>query len=121
MRAAMKIGSKASSIMTGTGPVALAGVVSVSWISTVISGYDELSTWPTSFFVMTGMSPLVSRVVLITSQRTLGVFAGMRPKISRLKSSTISGRRWVHHILAVVTRLPLFRMSGSGRLGYGFA
>ena len=31
-------------MMTGTGPLAAAGVVSVSWISTVTAGYDELST-----------------------------------------------------------------------------
>ena len=39
-------------MITGTGPFASAGVVSVSWMSTVIGGYAELSTWPTSFFVI---------------------------------------------------------------------
>ena len=68
-----------NSIMTGTGPVALAGVVSVNCMSTLMSGYDELSTWPTSFFVMTGTSPFISLVTEVTSHFTLGVTRGARP------------------------------------------
>src|SRR5258708_7711385 len=67
---------KPNSIITGTGPLALAGVVRFNWISTVICGYEELSTWPTSFFTMIGTSPLVSCAVLVTSQFTLGVTLG---------------------------------------------
>src|SRR5262245_34596381 len=44
-------------IITGTGPFASAGVTSVIWMSTVIAGYDELSTCPTSTFPTTGRSP----------------------------------------------------------------
>ena len=46
---------------------------------TLISGYDELSTRPTSCFVMTGTSALLVLVVLVTSHFTAGVFAGTRP------------------------------------------
>src|ERR1700733_13159930 len=64
---------KLSSIMTGTGAVALAGGVRISSILTETAGQFELSTWPMSFFVMTGTSPLVSLVVLTSSQFTFGV------------------------------------------------
>ena len=47
-----------------------AGVVNVTWMSTVICGYEELSTWPTSCFVMTGVSPIASLVVLVASHLT---------------------------------------------------
>src|ERR1039457_2241442 len=70
---------KPNSIITGTGPLALAGVVKVNCMSTVMSGYDELSTWPTSCFTITGTSPFISLVVLVTSQLTLGVALGTRP------------------------------------------
>ena len=70
---------KPNSIITGTGPLASAGVVSVSWISTVMCGSAELSTWPTSFLVMTATSPFFSCVVLTTSHLTLGSFCGTRP------------------------------------------
>src|SRR5688500_15543365 len=63
-----------NSVMTGTGPDAFAGVVSVNWTSTVICGYEELSTCPTSCFVITGTSPLMSVMVLVTSLFTFGVF-----------------------------------------------
>ncbi len=66
-------------MMTGTGPLASAGVVSVSWTSTVICGYDELSTWPTSFLVTTATSPTLSFLVSVTSHLTLGVSFGTRP------------------------------------------
>src|SRR5271157_1467917 len=71
--------TKPNSMITGTGPGALAGVVKVNWISAVICGYDELSTWPTSFLAITGTSPLFSLVALTTSQFTLGVTLGARP------------------------------------------
>ncbi len=70
---------KPNSIITGTGPFASAGVVTVSWMSTLISGHRELSTWPTSFRVTTGTSPTFSRVVSVTSQVTLGTSFGTRP------------------------------------------
>ena len=70
---------KPNSIITGTGPEALAGVVSVSWMATVTCGYAELSTWPTSCLVTTGTVPLVPLVVPVTSQFTLGVSLGTRP------------------------------------------
>src|SRR5438445_13795078 len=66
-------------IITGTGPVAFAGDVRDTWMFTVISGYDELSTLPASCFVMTGTSPLFVLVVLVTSHFTAGVFLGTRP------------------------------------------
>ena len=66
-------------MITGTGPLALAGVVSVSWMSTVICGYDELSTWPTSFFVTTATSPTFCFFVSVTSHFTFGVSLGTRP------------------------------------------
>ncbi len=69
-------GPKPNSIITGTGPVAFAGVVSVSWMSTVTCGYEELSTWPTSFLVTTGTSPTTSSARPVTSHRTLGVRGG---------------------------------------------
>ena len=64
---------------TGTGPFALAGTVSDAMMFTVSSGYDELSTCPTSFFVMTGMPAIVSVVVDATVQVTFGVTLGRRP------------------------------------------
>src|ERR1700676_296609 len=70
---------KPNSMITGTGPVALAGVVSVNWMSTVICGYEELSTCPTSFFVITGTSPFVSLLVSVTSHFTAGVCLGTLP------------------------------------------
>src|SRR5688572_28917412 len=72
---ARPVNGKFSCMMTGTGPAASAGVVSVSWISTVTAGYDELSTWPTSVFVVVR----ASLTVLVTSQRTRGVSFGVRP------------------------------------------
>src|SRR5579883_3370277 len=106
-----------NSIITGTGPFASAGVVSVSWISTLIAGYDELSTCPANCFVIAAKSPLLVLDVLVTSQRTDGTFPGTRPYTSRSKSSTISGRLWFHHISGVVTRFPFFRTNGSGKFG----
>ena len=66
-------------MITGTGPFAFAGVVSVTWMSTVTCGYAELSTCPTSSFVMIGTSPFMPCVVLITSHVTFGVTFGVRP------------------------------------------
>jgi hypothetical protein len=65
--------------ITGTGPVAFAGVLTDARMLTVSVGYDELSTLPTSCFVMMGTSPFISRVVLNTSHVTLGVCLGVRP------------------------------------------
>ena len=70
---------------------------------------------------MVGIPSSVPGVVDATSQRTAGTLAGTRPRISRSKSSTSSGRRWFHQTLAEVTGLPLFRTSGLGRLGQGLA
>ena len=75
----MNSGLKLSSIITGTGPAALAGVVSVRSMFTEICGYDELSTCPASLLVMMGTSPFISRVVLTISQFTFGVLRGIRP------------------------------------------
>src|SRR4051794_37486150 len=47
---------KPNSMMTGTGPAAFSGVVSVNWMFTVTSGYEELSTCPINRLVMTGTS-----------------------------------------------------------------
>src|ERR1039457_1681750 len=68
-----------NTIITGTGPVTLAGVVKVNPIFTAIIGYEELSTVPTSCLVMTGISPTVALVVLATSHFTPGTFWGTRP------------------------------------------
>src|ERR1019366_6932627 len=70
---------KPNSMMTGTAPVAPAGVVNANPISTVICGYAELSTWPTSCLTITGTSPTVSLLVLVTSHVTLGTTLGTRP------------------------------------------
>src|ERR1017187_7611725 len=112
---------KPNSMITGTGPLALAGVVNVNSMLTVIAGYAELSTWPTIFLVTTGTSPFFSCVVPVTSQTTLGATLGTRPQTSRSKSSAISGRRLLHQTLADFTFLPFFSTSGSGSFGYGLA
>jgi hypothetical protein len=65
--------------MTGTGPFACAGVLTVSWMSTVMKGYAALSTCPASFLVTIGTSPFNSSVVDVTSHFTDGVDAGTRP------------------------------------------
>ena len=66
-------------LVTGTGPVASAGVLRVAWMLTVRCRYAELSVRPTSRLVMTGTVPLVSRVTEVTSHFTAGVFEGTRP------------------------------------------
>src|ERR1039458_309978 len=80
-------------IITGTGPFASAGTTSVIWISTVIAGNDELSTWPVSALPITGRPATVAVIVFVTVHVTFGTFLGTRPSTSRSKSSTISGRR----------------------------
>src|SRR5438270_8259466 len=77
--AARNSGLNPNSMMTGTGPGALAGVVNVSWISTLTRGYDELSTRPMSFLVIAGTSPTVSCATFASSQFTFGVLLGARP------------------------------------------
>jgi len=79
LRAAPGGKTKPNSIITGTGPGAFVGVVRVSWISTVMAGYEELSTWPASFFTVTGVLAFDSWAVLTNSQVTLGVLLGTRP------------------------------------------
>ncbi len=86
-----------------------------------MSGYDELSTCPTSSLLMAGYVPTVVFAVSVTVHVTLGTFFGTRPITSRSKSSTISGRRCFHHIFALVTFLPFFSVNASGRFGKGFA
>src|SRR5579885_3412857 len=54
-------------IMTGTGVLASAGTTSVISIATVISGSDELSTWPRSCFPMTDRDATVASAVFVTS------------------------------------------------------
>ena len=61
-------------IITGTGLVALAGVTSVIWISTVISGCVELSTAPISSLPTTGRPPTSNCSVRLTRHVTLGTF-----------------------------------------------
>ena len=73
------LGPKPNSIITGTGPTALAGVVRVSWMSTVICGHLALSTWPTSVFTTVNTSPTFSPVVAISSHVTGGTSFGTRP------------------------------------------
>ncbi len=100
-------------IMTGTGVLTSAGVTSVIWMSTVIPGNAELSTWPTSCLPITGRPPTVDSTVRVTDHVTLGTFFGTRPSTSRSKSSTISARR-LDHIAAVVTLRPSFIVRISG-------
>src|SRR5207248_8826064 len=90
-------------------------------MSTAIAGYEALSTWPTSCLATTAVRPTSSRSLLCTLQVTVGMSRGSRPYTSRSMSSTISGRRSVHHCSAVVTGLPFLRVRTSGRTGYGFA
>ena len=104
-------------IKVGTLPLALAGVTTVIWMSTVIAGYDELSTWPTSCFAITGMPATCAFTVCFNSHFTAGTPAGTRPNTSRSKSSTISGRRCFHQTSAVVTLRPFFNVRGLGRSG----
>jgi hypothetical protein len=108
-------------ISTGTGPFAFAGVTSVMWIFTLIAGYAELSTCPIRSLAITGVNPIVSRSTAVTVQATFGTPAGTRPYTYLSNNSTISGRRFVRHISAVVTFCPLFNVSGSGISGNGFA
>src|SRR6266542_4911821 len=106
-------------IIAGAGDFAWAGITTVIWISTLISGYDALSTCPRSCFPITGCEPTIASADLVTSQVTFGAVFGTRPTTSLSKSSTISGRRWFHHCAFVVTFLPFFRVRTSGRSGYG--
>jgi hypothetical protein len=46
---------------------------------TLIAGYEELSTRPSSCLVTVVTEPLVSRDVFTTCQLTFGMFAGRRP------------------------------------------
>src|SRR5678815_3280597 len=64
---------------TGTGPFALFGVLSVASIVTFNSGYAELSTRPTSCFVMIGTLAVTPSVVLATVHVTFGMVLGRRP------------------------------------------
>ena len=98
-------------------PRAFAGVDRVRSRFTLMSGYEELSTWLTRCFVTTEMPPFVSLDVLPTSQVTFGVFRGTRPYTSRSSSSMICGRRTFHYISALVIRLP--SLSNSGPAGSG--
>src|SRR5580704_1244240 len=59
-----------NSTITGTGPVALAGVVTLAWIFTSISGYEELSTCPTRVLVIVGIPPLTPLVDFVTFHST---------------------------------------------------
>ena len=59
-------------IITGTGLAAFAGVTSVIWISTVISGYGELSTAPISSLPTTGRPPTVESLGAVDPPRHLG-------------------------------------------------
>src|SRR4029077_13341676 len=63
---AAEAGAPPNTMITGTGAFALAGVLRDSCILTEISGYTELSTWPTSVLVTIGTSPTCSLAVLVT-------------------------------------------------------
>ena len=78
-RDAKNSGRQPNSIFTGTGPLALAGVLRVGSMSTVTEGYAEWSTCPANFFVMIGTSSFAYFVVQRTSQFSLGAFMGTRP------------------------------------------
>ena len=104
-------------IITGTALAAFAGVTSVIWISTVISGCAELSTAPISSLPITRWPPTSNASVRLTRQVTFGTVRGTRPNTSRSNSSTISGRRCFHQAAAVVTLRPFFSVSASGRFG----
>src|SRR5882757_9466748 len=97
--------------MTGTGPEALAGRISVKEMFTVMAGHAELSTFPISRFVTLGTvgagprpppkpprPPGAGAFAGAGSQVTLGRSLGTRPYTSASKYSTISGRRSFHHI-----------------------
>ncbi len=90
-------------------------------MSTVTAEYDESSTCPTSCLPIAGYRPIVPRPLLTTLQVTFDAAPGARPSTSRSKSSTISGRRWVHHVSAVVTLVPFLSVRTSGRSGNGLA
>src|SRR5215470_6979282 len=66
----------ANIISTGTGPFALTGVTSIIDTSTLMAGYAELSTCPTSFFAITGVKPTNSWSVAATVHVTFGTFFG---------------------------------------------
>src|ERR1017187_6174279 len=108
-------------IITGTGPVACAGVTRIIWTSTLIKGSSELSTWPTSCLPTTGWEPTVASTVFVTVHVTFGTSLGTRPTTSRSKSSTISGRRCSHHIPGEVTFTPFLSTSTVGKLANGLA
>ena len=61
--------------------------------------------------------PTVKFSVRFTTHVTFGTFFGTRPRTSRSKSSTISGRRCFHHAAALVTLRPFFSVRTSGRFG----
>jgi hypothetical protein len=85
---------------------------------TSIEGKAELSTRPVIFLPTTGLSPTTPSVTWFTTvQVTFGTSFGTRPKTSRSKSSTISGRRSFHHASGVATFPPFFNVRGSGRSG----
>ena len=87
-----------------------------------MDGQAELSTVPRSCLAMTALLPTTRSVACVTTVHvTFGTFFGTRPKTSRSKSSTISGRRTFHHCAAVVTFWPSFVTSGSGKSGKGLA
>src|SRR5579872_5503947 len=63
-------------IITGTGPLASAGVTKVIWMSTLMAGAAELSAWPTNWRAVTGCAPTVVLTVLVTVQVIFGAFFG---------------------------------------------
>ena len=90
-------------------------------MSTSIAGYAELSTRADELAADDALPPISHSRVATTDHVDRRALAGTRPTTSRSKSSTISGRRSLHHASAVVTFAPFFSVSGSGRIGYGFA
>src|SRR6185312_2201581 len=110
------IGAQLSMISTGTGPLALAGSTVSAFTSTLISGAAELSAWPVMTAVVTGALPRVSASLAVTDHVTFGTLAGMRPYISRSRSSAISARRF-GHCAALVTLAPFLKVRISGQSG----
>src|SRR5262245_61445845 len=118
--------------MTGTGPLASSGRISVNEMLTEMSGQAALSTRPTSRLVTFGTvgagprppnprPPAGAAFAGATSHVTLGTSLGTRPYTSASKYSTISGRRSVHQASGVVTGLRALVTIISGRWGQGLA
>ena len=105
-------------IITGTGLLAFAGVTTVIWMSTVISGYAELSTRADQLLADRPARPPTSNVFRpLTVHVTFGTFFGTRPSTSRSKSSTISGPALLPPHVGARDLLAVLERQTSGRFG----